>query len=136
MNEIKELIQKKKAELEDLKKKVNLLEEDVRTLERTLTILSSYEVKNIASTSFIGKFDNFKAFFEELCVKQNTSVNAMCDTIGFSYTAYYRWNTSYHKPTRKIMSRISNAINEFTGIPSEEIYDLMKRSYGVDNDET
>lgn len=134
MNEIKELIQKKKAELEDLKKKVNLLEEDVKTLERTLTILSSYEVKNMASTSSIGKFDNFKAFFEDLCMKQNTTINDMCELLGISYAAYYRWNSEQHKPTKRMVAKVANAINAISGAPSEEIYELMRKSYGVEND--
>lgn len=132
MDEVRDLLNRKEREIAELRKTLGRLEAEADTLRRTLVILQSDKAKS----SGLREYDSFSKFFEDFCREQHSNIKDMCEAIGFSEQAYYKWLRGA-RCSDKMRSLIANGISQLSRnkYPADYVYrllDRMRRSTMVD----
>lgn len=124
MDEVRDLLNRKEREIAELRKTLGRLEAEADTLRRTLVILQSDKMKS----SGLREYDTFFKFFEDFCKEQHSNIKDMCEAIGFSWQAYYKWSEGV-RCSNKMRSTIANGINQLSGnkYPADYVYMLLDR---------
>lgn len=128
MEEISRILAAKRRELDDIRSRIQTLEDDIKVLERAETLLSTDSVKNKPS-GFATIFD----LIDDFCEKKNLTKDELAELMGISKNNYNNWKRGT-RPSMKVMAKVSNTMDELSGheYRAEETMRLFKMLGGED----